>query len=126
MEAGVPGINSGAETMAQMDLDTRQRPSSQHPAARVVTVPAVGLRQVSGEREGTYSRPFLFISCCVYCYFLSYLFFLMFIYFFERESQRQSKSRGGAERKGDTESKAGSRLRAVSTEPDAGLEPTTR
>ena len=31
-------------------------------------------------------------------------------------------SRGGAERKGDTESKAGSRLRAVSTEPDAGLE----
>ena len=31
---------------------------------------------------------------------------------------------GGAEREGDTESKAGSRLRAVSTEPDAGLEPT--
>ena len=31
-------------------------------------------------------------------------------------------SGGGAERRGDTESKAGSRLRAVSTEPDAGLE----
>ena len=31
-------------------------------------------------------------------------------------------SRGGAERRGDTESEAGSRLRAVSTEPDAGLE----
>ena len=31
-------------------------------------------------------------------------------------------SGGGAEREGDTESKAGSRLRAVSTEPDAGLE----
>ena len=31
-------------------------------------------------------------------------------------------SRGGAEREGDTESEAGSRLRAVSTEPDAGLE----
>ena len=29
---------------------------------------------------------------------------------------------GGAEREGDTEPKAGSRLRAVSTEPDAGLE----
>ena len=28
----------------------------------------------------------------------------------------------GAEREADTESKAGSRLRAVSTEPDAGLE----
>ena len=27
-------------------------------------------------------------------------------------------SRGGTERKGDTESEAGSRLRAVSTEPD--------
>ena len=35
-------------------------------------------------------------------------------------------SRGGAEREGDTESKAGSRLPAVSTEPDAGLEPTDR
>ena len=30
-------------------------------------------------------------------------------------------NRGGAEREGDTESKAGFRLRAVSTEPDAGL-----
>ena len=30
---------------------------------------------------------------------------------------------GGSEREGDTESKTGSRLRAVSTEPDAGLEP---
>ena len=31
-------------------------------------------------------------------------------------------SRVGEEREGDTESQAGSRLRAVSTEPDAGLE----
>ena len=30
-------------------------------------------------------------------------------------------SEGGAEREGDPESEAGSRLRAVSTEPDAGL-----
>ena len=29
---------------------------------------------------------------------------------------------GGAEREGDTESEAGSRLRAISSEPDAGLE----
>ena len=35
-------------------------------------------------------------------------------------------SGGGAEREGDTESKVGSRLRAVSTEPDAGLELTGR
>ena len=33
-------------------------------------------------------------------------------------------SRVGAEREGDVESKAGSRLRVVSTEPDAELEPT--
>ena len=31
-------------------------------------------------------------------------------------------SREGAVREGDTESEAASRLRAVSTEPDAGLE----
>ena len=31
---------------------------------------------------------------------------------------------GQREREGDTESEAGSRLRAVSTEPDVGLEPT--
>ena len=31
-------------------------------------------------------------------------------------------NRGGSEREGDTESETGSRLWAVSTEPDAGLE----
>ena len=35
-------------------------------------------------------------------------------------------SRGGAEKEGDTGSKAGSRLQAVSTEADAGLELTNR
>ena len=45
----------------------------------------------------------------------------MFIYF--GESEAQSVSRGGAEREGDTESEAGSRFWAVSTEPDAGLAP---
>ena len=35
-------------------------------------------------------------------------------------------SRGGTEREGDTESETRSWLRAVSTEPDAGLEPTNR
>ena len=57
--------------------------------------------------------------------FLEIVFFLnffIFIYFWERK--RQSMSRGGAEREGDTESEAGSRLRTVSTEPDTGLEPT--
>ena len=36
---------------------------------------------------------------------------------------RQSTSMGGAERGEDTESEAGFRLQAVSTEPDVGLEP---
>ena len=48
----------------------------------------------------------------------------MFIYFWDRE--RQSMNGGGAEREGDTESEAGSRLWAFSTEPGAGLEPTDR
>ena len=46
------------------------------------------------------------------------------IYSFLRERQRVS--RAGEEREGDTESEAGSRLQAVSTEPDAGLELTDR
>ena len=48
------------------------------------------------------------------------------VYLYLREREGQSASRGGAETEGDTESEAGSRLRAVSTEPDAGLEPTDR
>ena len=51
----------------------------------------------------------------------------IFVYFFKclllRECTRVSK--GGAEREGDTESEAGSRLRAVGTEPDAGSDPRT-
>ena len=35
-------------------------------------------------------------------------------------------SGGGTEREGDPESKAGSRLPAIGTEPDAGLELTDR
>ena len=44
-------------------------------------------------------------------------------YLFLRQRERQSMSGGGAEREGDTESEAASRLSAVSTEPDAGLKP---
>ena len=46
----------------------------------------------------------------------------MFIYFWETE--RQCANRGGAEK--ETESEAGSRLWAVSTEPNTGLELTNR
>ena len=47
-------------------------------------------------------------------------FFNTFI--FLRDRERQSMSGGGAKREGDTESEAGSKLQAVSTEPDASLE----
>ena len=43
------------------------------------------------------------------------------VYLFFRERERQSVSRRGAERQGNTESQVGSRLWAVSTEPDAGV-----
>ena len=48
----------------------------------------------------------------------------MFIFERERDRQTDSVSRGGAKREGDTESEAGFRLLALSTEPDTGLEPT--
>ena len=49
-------------------------------------------------------------------------FFNVYLVLRERERERESMSRGEAEREGDTEQGAGSRLRAVSTEPDVGLE----
>ena len=50
------------------------------------------------------------------------------MFIFEGERDRVCVCGGGArvEREGDTESEAGSRLRAGSTEPDAGLKPTNR
>ena len=65
----------------------------------------------------------LHVFFCVWWTFI-YLFIFNFfnVYFWDRE--RQSMSGGGAEREGDTESEAGSRLWAVSTEPNAGLELT--
>ena len=45
----------------------------------------------------------------------------MFTYFWEGETECEQ---GRAETEGDTESKAGSRVRTISTEPYAGLEPT--
>ena len=47
------------------------------------------------------------------------------VYLFLRERQIASESGSGAERKGDKETGAGSRLQAVSTEPDVGLELTS-
>ena len=53
--------------------------------------------------------------------------FNYFIYFWETETETETEYEwGGAEREGDTESEAGSKLWAVSTEPDAGLELVNR
>ena len=41
----------------------------------------------------------------------------------EREREREWEHEWGRGSEGDIKSEAGSRLRAVSTEPDAGLEP---
>ena len=49
-----------------------------------------------------------------------FFFFLTFIHFWETERDRAQA--GEEQREGDTDSKAGSRLWAVRTEPDAGLE----
>ena len=68
------------------------------------------------------SWPFSQVITIFLHHFFFNFFFPTFIYFWLRE--RQSMNRGGAEREGDTESETGSRLWAVSTEPDAGLEPT--
>ena len=54
----------------------------------------------------------------IFIYFV--IIVLMFIFDRERQRQRQRER----ERETDTKSGAGSRLWAVSTEPDAGLQPT--
>ena len=51
--------------------------------------------------------------------------FFFNVYLFLRLKETQHE-RGGAEREGDTESEAGTRLRAISPEPEAGLELTDR
>ena len=54
--------------------------------------------------------------------------FVFNVYSFLRARETEHEQKRGREREtqGDAESKAGSRLRAVSAEPDAGLEPTDR
>ena len=60
-----------------------------------------------------------------WCFYFS---FLKCVYLLLRERERETETEcewgQGREREGDTKSEAGSRLRAASTEPDAGLELT--
>ena len=58
-------------------------------------------------------------------YFILFIFiFLMFIPFWEREGEKSEQVQAGeGQRERDTESEAGARFLAVSTEPNTGLEP---
>ena len=49
----------------------------------------------------------------------------MFSFSFEGQRESVCEERRGREREGDPESEAGSRPQAASTEPDAGLKPTS-
>ena len=51
-------------------------------------------------------------------------FFFYCLFIFERQRDTWHELGRGREREGDTESEAGSRFRAVSTEPDTGLKLT--
>ena len=55
-----------------------------------------------------------------------FLFNLFNVYLFLRETEAECDWGRGRAQEGDTESEAGSRLRAVGTEPDTGLELTSR
>ena len=57
--------------------------------------------------------------------FVSFFFFKVIYFERGRGREKASASRGGAEREGERE-KIPSRLRAVSAEPDMGLEPMNR
>ena len=48
------------------------------------------------------------------------------MFIFERKKGTEHRWGKGRERERERESEAGSRLQAVSTEPDTGLEPTNR
>ena len=52
----------------------------------------------------------------------SRLFSFFNVHSFLRDRETEHEQGRGREREGDTESEVGSRLRAISTEPDAGLE----
>ena len=78
-------------------------------------------KQIGFTQHQLYLALFIYLTF-IYLFFI-YLFILTFLFIFERQRDRV-RSRGGAERAGDTESEAGSRLSAVSTEPDAGLKLT--
>ena len=71
------------------------------------------------------SHKFLFYVIWFFNFFYFFhIFKKCFIYLFLRERQSSSRGEGQREIEGDRESDAGSRLQAVSTEPNTGLKLT--
>ena len=89
---------------------------------------AVSHTMVSFEKAQNVSSKGCLIKCVLPCIehfkHMTFLKIFFYIYLFLIDRERQSRSGGGAEREGNTESEAGSRLWGVSSEPDTGLEPT--
>ena len=78
--------------------------------AIIYTYTCIFLKRIDGNM-------WLFYNLCLTLYIFLKIFLNIYLFW-----ERQSMSSGGAEREEDTESKAGSRLRAASTEPNTGLE----
>ena len=76
-----------------------------------------GPKHILNGRILEFPWPWLFL-------WMSFFFFFFLLFTFETERDRAWTGKG--QREGDTESETGSRLWAVSTEPDAGLELTDR
>ena len=78
------------------------------------------IRKINHLPKVSFQTPHIFFQHFFLFFSFSFPFFLIF------ETERESTSCGRIEREGDTESEVGSRLRAVSTESNEGLEPTNR
>ena len=55
-----------------------------------------------------------------------FFIFFFYVYLFLGQRETEHEQGRGREKEGDTELETGSRLRAISPEPDARLEPTDR
>ena len=62
----------------------------------------------------------------MYVYHIFFFFIFLNVYLFLRQRETEREWGRDREREGDTESATGSRLWAVSTEPNVGLEPMNR
>ena len=90
--------------------------------AGIVLCPGVPhVREVDGTgSKGAVMGPAVVDSYFRFSFFSFFNYFFDVLFIFERE---ENSVRAGEGRERETESEAGSRLRALSTEPNVGLEP---